>query len=273
MRKYIWAIILLAGLAPACSKSITPMPAPVASFTLDGDTASTVSFGTYDGYSLINNSTNVDSLRWDFGNDSTYTSREVWLSYPKSGNYVLTLTVYNGDGKKSVMTKHISVFDRVIKSVIITSLNMNSYGLYQSWGYPSFGKVNAWVGVQQAFPGQSYIVQSDGTFNASFAYRSPVQQNVDSTSVPITFAVPGKWVLDIPTLNMSNGSLGYGFNLYVQSGGNTYTLSSTYWAQSGPSFSTNAYNASQTLNLTNMSFKMRTGGPGVEVDYIGDYEQ
>jgi hypothetical protein len=273
MRNYFYLILLLTGLASACNKSVTALPAPVASFTLDGDTTSTVSFGTYDGYSLINNSTNVDSCRWDFGNDSTYTSNEVWLSYPRSGNYTLTLTVYNAGGKKSVMTKHISVYDRVIRSVVITSLDMNLGGLFQSWGYPSFGKVNAWVGIQQAVAGQSYTVQGDGTFNAPFVYKTGVQQNVDSTSVPVTFPVPGKLILDIPTLNMLNSGLGYGFNLYVQSGGSTYTLNSTYWAQSGYSFSTTAYNASNTLNLTNMSFKLRTGGAGVEVDFLGDYEQ
>ena len=274
MKKRCWIFIALIGSLASCQKEATTYPAPTASFTLNGDTASTISLGTYDSYSLINNSTNTDSCRWDFGNDSTYTANEVWLYYPKSGNYTLTLTVYNAGGQKSVMTKQISVYDRVIKQISISSLDMNANGYYQSFGYPAFGKVNAWVGIQQAIPGQTYSVLSDGTFDAPFVYKSPVQQNVDSTNAPITIAVPGKLVLDIPTLNRANGGLGYGFNLYVVSGGTTYTLNSTYWAQTGYSFKTNAYNNQNTLNSGGGSFKLQTGGAGfVEVDFLGDYEQ
>jgi hypothetical protein len=267
MKEHLWVIILIPTLILSCNKSMVNTP-PVAGFTIDGDTSSTLTTATYDGYSLINNSTNADSCVWNFGNDSIYRVNDVWLYYPRSGNYTLTLTAYAA-GKKSVSTRQVHVYDRVLRQVVITSLNMNTGGVYQSWGYPAFNRVNAWVGIQQAVPGQHYTVLSDGTFDAPFIYRSPIQQNVDSTSAPITIAVPGRTIIDIPTFNRGPG---YGFNLYVQNSTGTYLLNSTYWAE-GLSTSGNGYSSSGQLDPNGASFVIHTGNLGVGVAFIADYEQ
>ena len=270
MEKQLWLTILIAAMVSSCTKSSKVTP-PVASFTIDGDSSATLTTGTYDGYSLINNSTNADSCVWNFGNDSIYRGDNVWLTYPISGNYTLTLTAY-ASGKKSISTRQVHVYDRVLRQVVITSLNMNVGGIFQSWGYPTFNKVNTWVGIQDGLPGQHYAVLSDGTFDAPFVYKSPVRQNVDSTSAPIAIAVPGRTVIDIPTLNRAKGGPGYGFNLYVQNSSVTYLMNSTYWA-GGFSTSGNGYNSSGQLNPSGASFVIHTGNFGVGVDFIADYEQ
>jgi PKD repeat protein len=269
-------ILLMTGFAAlilgACRKSAgTGAPPPIASFSFDGDTSSSLAMPAFGGYSLINNSSNIDSCVWDFGNDSVYHTNEAWLTYSKPGNYTLTLTVY-GDGRKSVSNRQIHVYGMVLKQVVISLLDLNANGIYQTYfGYPSFNKVNVWVGVQQALFNHQYSVLPDGTFNAPFIYKSPVQTGIDSTNVPISFQVPGKLAFD----SAAHGIGGeYGFNIYSQNNSGTFTLGSTYWAQNGYSSSCNNCLTADNRFNPNGSYVLRTGFEAmVDMSFISDFEQ
>ncbi len=125
----------------------------------------------------------------DFGNDSVYHTNGAWLTYQKPGNYTLTLTVY-----MAVEGGRCHASDPCLWHGTQTGRHQSpgseSSGLYQTYfGYPYFNKVNVWVGVQQALFNHHYAVLPDGTFDASFFYKSPTQIGVDSTNAPISFQV------------------------------------------------------------------------------------
>jgi PKD repeat protein len=116
-----------------------------ASFSVVADTLNNIiTIGTYEQYQLINTSTNADSYSWNFGNDSTSVNETPIISHPKSGSYVITLTVQNTGGQKSTITKNVKVLDRVIKQVVITGLaELINYPLSQT--SQSFNNSNVWV--------------------------------------------------------------------------------------------------------------------------------
>jgi hypothetical protein len=248
----------------ACKKDNSSLIAPIANFTVDGDTSHSFTIGTYDQYSLINNSTNGDSFIWDLGNGTTSKDREIVLTYPKAGTYHLTLTAINKDGNKSVLSKSIKVVNPVLKQVVINRLNWNSgWGRPAEW--PRFTKANVWVEIVKAEPNQDYAVLSNGSFDAPVIYKSPVASNIDSSAVPIVFDIPQKIVLDIPTLTLRYGykGRGYGFNLYAQDATGTYLLSSNFWSGVG-----SVYRGSIPKN----TFTIATGILGSSIDFNGDYE-
>ena len=252
MNNKLFIIVIILISSASCKKDnnpATPVALPTASFAVIGDTVSNViTIGTYDQYQLINNSTNANSYLWNFGNDSTSNKETPVLSYPKSGSYVLTLTVQNATVQKSTVTKKVKVLDRVVKQVIIT-------GLAQLINYPlsltsqSFKNSNVWVelklttnNIVYPYPTGSTVVNT--SFNAPIIYQSTVVSNFDSTKVPYTINVTSKIILDYPSVMLwnfnpqsANKNFGYGLELYAQKINETYLLSSSYegfyQAQSG----------------------------------------
>lgn len=242
MDNKLFIIVIFLISSASCKKDSpsTPVILPTASFSVIGDTLSNViNIGTYDQYQLINNSTNANSYLWNFGNDSTSNKETPVLSYPKSGSYVLTLTVQNATGQKSTVTKNVKVLDRVVKQVIIT-------GLAQLINYPlslssqSFNNSNVWVELKLTtnntvypYPTSSTVVNT--SFNAPIIYQSAVVSNFDSTKVPYTINVTSKIILDYPSVMLwnfssesANKNFGYGLELYAQKTNGTYLLSSSY---------------------------------------------
>jgi PKD repeat protein len=208
------------------------LPLPTASFSVVGDTLNNViTMGTYDQYQLINNSTNADSYSWNFGNDSTSNRETPVLSYPKSGNYVVTLTAQNATGQKSTIIKNVKVLNRVIRQVVIKGLtNFNSSSL-QTLNNPNVWAVIKLGGNNVIYP---QPVGQNSSFNAPIVYQSPVQ-NIGSANLPFTFNVTNKIVLDFPALAtlIEKGlagykGIGYGLELYAQDNSGTYLLSSSY---------------------------------------------
>jgi PKD repeat protein len=253
------ALLIVAG----CKKEKLLTPNPIANFTLDGDTSQSLTIGTFDTYSLINNSSNAESVVWDFGNGVISRNQETAVYYTKSGNYLLTLAATNKDGKISVLSKKIRVVDRVLKQVTISSLNWKS-ALAASTNYPNGNKINVWVEILQGAPNQTYQYLNIGTFDAPLIYKSPVAVNVDTAAVPMVFNVSSKIVIDISVLTFGYGykGLGYGINLYAQDAANTYLLSSTYWGGG-----VNYYGSIPKNNFT-----IHSGTMGSDLALICDYE-
>jgi hypothetical protein len=263
MNRALLGLTLIILSITACKKDNSSLIAPIVDFSIDGDTSHSLTIGTYDQYSLINNSTNADSFLWDLGNGTTSKDRDIVLTYPKSGTYKVTLTAINRDGNKSVLSKSIKVVSPILKQVVIKSLNWNSgFGRPVIW--PIFIKANVWVEIVKAKPNQDYPLLSNGSFDAPVIYKSRIASNIDSSAVPIVFDIPQKIVLDIPTLTLRYGykGRGYGFNLYAQDATGTYLLSSTFW---GVGFS---YRGSIPSN----TFTIMTGILGSSIDFNGSYE-
>lgn len=246
-----------------CKKHNSFTPSPEASFTIAGNTSSSVTMGPYDQFSLTNNSMNADTYVWDFGNGTRSTQKEAVLQYTSAGTYMVTLTA-SKNGKTSVTSKKVRVVDPVAKQIVVSKLSWNSgWGRPTSW--PAFSKANVWVEIVKGAPNQSYPVLSDGTFAAPLIYKSSIANNIDSTAVPLAFAIPQKTVIDIPTLKQQYGynGVGYGINLYAQDATGTYLLASNFW--SGVS---TTYQGSYTEN----KFTITMGALGFSIELSGDYE-
>lgn len=263
MKTFLVFLFALVVLTTSCKKENTSTPEPQASFTVDGNSSSSIKIGPYDQFSLINTSVNADSYVWDFGNGTTSTKKEAVLQYTSAGTYTVTLTA-SKNGKTSVATMKVTVADPVVKQVVISNLSWNSgWGRPTSW--PSFTKANVWVEIVKGAPNQTYPVLNNGSFAAPLVYKSSIANNVDSTAVPLTFAVPQKTVIDMPTLKLQYGyhGIGYGINLYAQDATGTYLLASNFW--SGVS---TTYQGSYNDN----KFTITVGFLGASVQLVGDYE-
>lgn len=243
MDNKLFIIVFILITSASCKKDnspANPVKLPTANFSVISDILNNViTIGTYDQYQLINNSSNANLYSWNFGNDSTSNNETPILSYPKSGNYLLTLTVQNAIGQKSTVTKNVKVLDRVVKQVIITGLaQLINYPLSQT--AQSFKNSKVWVELKLTtnntvypFPTDSQVVNT--SFNAPIIYQSALVLNFDSTKVPYTINVNSKIILDYPSVRLwnfnpqfANKNFGYGLELYAQNTNGTYLLSSSY---------------------------------------------
>ncbi len=187
--------------------------------------------GTYDQYELTDASTNASTYHWDFGDDSTSTLQNPILWYPRSGTYILSLSIVDGNGHKSTATRQVKVLDRVIKQVSIDGLTDHFQQVRHSLDHSSIWAVIKLGGNNATYPFPTDLNQS---FNAPIIYQSPVVANADSLQLPFTFNVPGKMIVDFPALttNWENGlgyqGVGYGLELYARDSTGTYLLSTSY---------------------------------------------
>jgi PKD repeat protein len=242
MRKTLFLVTLVAGVT-ACHKDAT-LPLPTASFSINGDSSQTYIAGTYDGFTVTNNSLNAQSYLWDLGNGITFTTKEFSYSYPKSGRYKITLTSINADDRRTQVVKTVTIKDRILKQIVITSINFKSALGFLKTTYPA-GKANIWVEIQQAEPGRwDYQPLSNGGYDVPVVYKSDVVPNADSKSVPVTLIVSKKIVIDIATLS---GGMGYGLNLFAQDATGTYLLTSSYGSGIGNAAYGNIHSGKYTV--------------------------
>ncbi len=66
----------------------------------------------------INNTTNIQSVLWDFGDGTTSTEQNPIHEYATAGTYTVTLTVTYHDGNTQTITKEIEVFGKPPKLII-----------------------------------------------------------------------------------------------------------------------------------------------------------
>ncbi|UOQ73196.1 PKD domain-containing protein [Hymenobacter cellulosilyticus] len=117
MKKLVMGVALL-GLLTACQKE-DEAPAAEPGFTFRGSTIDALDIATHDTCSLFNKSKNAQSFLWDFGNGVTSEAKQPVLSYDKPGNYIVTLTTTNQEGRKTSISKTVQVRDLVVKRIML----------------------------------------------------------------------------------------------------------------------------------------------------------
>lgn len=227
----------------SCKKDSAPLLKPEANFSVGeyggfNETYTDTAFiiGTHDALVLRNQSTNADSIIWNFGNGKTATDNNTLLTYDSSGNYNVSLTAYNKNGTVSMTSKNIIVMERVLKSFSINNLEINKFAPSQN-GLPVFTKINLWLEVKFSHV-NSDTHTSNGDILAPVVYKSPVFTNIDSSfHSSINFSLNGteKVIINAPVNNYDYTSTGRGIiiNLYGQDNSGTYLLSSSAWSGTG----------------------------------------
>lgn len=127
--KLMFLTILMVAIYSCSKEKINP----ISSFTLNGDTISTLKVGTFDDFGVASNSINSVSVLWDFGDGRTSKEHEFILSYPKSGTYTLKLIARNNNGRFTESSKKIVVLDRVLNLIEIKSVSWDTTNTTQGW--------------------------------------------------------------------------------------------------------------------------------------------
>lgn len=246
----------------SCSKE------PLSSFSfLANDTATVLTLGTFDEFTVINDSKYSNSVFWDFGDGRTSTDNEVLLSYPESGTYILKLFAKNSAGE-SVSTKKVIVKDRVLRYIKINLVQWDKSNLTEPW--PRVDKVDIFFQIQ-LFTDNS--VNADGFYyNCPILYTSPIAENITNpylspTKPSIYIPINEKVILNKNLVQFAYGKLNnaYLFSIRARdSDGNTYRLIDNTWV--GASFGI------VEDDIKSNSFKIFQGGV-TSYDMFCDFEE
>jgi len=236
-------LLIFVMLVVSC-KSDLVTPQPKADFSIDGTAATTVTIGTNDALYPENRSSNATSVIWDFGNGTTSTDQHPKVTYSARGNYDLTLTAFGQNGSKNVIKKNVVVKERILKSIQLYNIYLNSYLAGQASGvtFPVFSKLDLWIELKFS---QGPIQRSSNyDIIAPTIFKTPIYHDVDSTlhsNLIYDLPQPQNTVINYPVSDedfYQNG-LGLFANMYGTDGTNTYLLFSSSWSGFGFSGSTN----------------------------------
>ncbi len=240
---FLSILLAFVALVVSCKSDVISLQ-PKASFSIDGTDVESVTIGTHDAFYPENLSSNATSVVWDFGNGTTSTDEHPKVTYAINGNYNLTLTAFGQGGTKNVIKKTVVVKERILKTIQLDKISLNSYLAEQAAGitFPVFSKLDLWVelkfsqGIVQRTSNHDIVAptifrtpiyaQIDSSFHSTLAYSLPQTQNV-VISYPVN------------DIDFYQGGLGLVANLYGTNGTNTYLLFSTSWSGFAFSGSTN----------------------------------
>ncbi len=244
------SLLLSLALVVSCRSDLVTLQ-PKADFSIGG-TATSVTIGTHDALYPENLSSNATSVVWDFGNGTTSTDQHPKVTYSTSGNYDLTLTAFGQEGSKNVIKKTVVVKERILKSIQLEKVHLNSYLAGQAAGvtFPVFSKLDLWVEIKFS---QGPVQRSSGfDIVAPTIFKTPIYA-VDSAlqstliyNLPQSQDVVVNYPVDDP--DFYQGGFGLVANMYGTDGANTYLLFSSSWSGFGfsgstsPAFS-NSFNA------------------------------
>lgn len=207
----------------SCSKQ------PLSSFSFQAnDTINVLTTGTFDEFTVINDSKYSNSVFWDFGDGRTSTDNEVLLSYSESGTYILKLAAKNNVGE-SISTKKIIVKDRVLRYIKVNYVQWDKSNLTEPW--PRGDKVDIY------FQMQLFTDNSSNTggffYNCPILYTSQIVENIinnyspprPSIFIPVTEKIIIQKNLVRQAFGYENLNKAYLFSIMAKdSGGNTYRL-------------------------------------------------
>jgi hypothetical protein len=246
MERVFLLFILIAAVLFACKKESNTAVQPVAKFSVGrigedylsyggyGD-SSFFAMGTKDTYNLINQSTNTDSILWDFGNGIKSNSTNPLFPSERVGTYKVTLTAFK-NGRRSTASKQIAVHDRVVKSFSINDLQLNKFLRGQN-RFPTFSKVNLWMEIKYSQGPDA--VTPNGDVLAPTIYKSPIFENVDSSfHSSLAYTLLERVIIYFPVNNQNYPLTGRGtfVNLYAQDNSGSYLLTSSTWFTDGLQF-------------------------------------
>lgn len=254
--------IFLLLVLSSCSKQ------PLSSFSfLTNDTISVLTTGTYDEFTVINDSKYSNSVFWDFGDGRTSTENEILLSYPESGTYILKLVAKNNVGE-SISTKKIIVKDRVLRYIKVNLVQWDKSNLTEPW--PRVDKVDIYFQIQ-LFTDNS--INTDGFYyNCPILYTSPIAENITNPyrsplKPSIYISVTKKIILNKNLVQFAYGNLNnaYLFSIMARdSDGNNYRLIDNTWV--GASFGI------MVDDIKSNSFNIFQGGI-TSYDMVCDFEE
>jgi PKD repeat protein len=139
--------------------------------------------GTGDSIQLTNTSTSGSSVKWDLGNGTTATTNNVGLSFSKSGNYKVTLTITAKDGKAASLSKTVLVQDRVLKNIIINKVYWNTKPNqidHFNYVWPESPTADLFVRMQVYKVGEN--IKNGLLTNSEVLYDSPLLSGVSNNS-------------------------------------------------------------------------------------------
>lgn len=243
MKRFLLIMFLISSILFSCRKNVTSTGKPEAKFSIGivgegsltfggyGDSSFFI-MGTHDTYNLINQSTNADSVLWDFGNGKTSNSLNPIFPSDSAGNFQVTLTAFNKNGSKSTASKKITVLERVLKSISINNLGLNNFTPNQA-ALPIFSKVDLWFEIkysQKADP-----IASNGEILAPVIFKSPVFTDVDSSfhsSLTYTLPETDKVIINCPVNGFyiyPDTGRGTIVSLYAKDNSGTYLIATNGW--------------------------------------------
>jgi hypothetical protein len=192
MRKiYIVILSSLILINVGCKKQNTPEPLLKASFDINYMDTVVFKIGTGDSIQLTNTSTSAASVKWDLGNGTTATTNNVGLSFSKSGNYKVTLTITAKDGKAASLSKTVVVQDRVLKNIIINKVYWNTKPNqidHFNYVWPESPTADLFVRMQVYKAGET--IKNGLLTNSEILYDSPLLSGVSNNSTtPININV------------------------------------------------------------------------------------
>lgn len=221
------------------------------------DTSAVITIGTYDQISLKNLSDNASDFRWDLGDGTTSKEESPLLSYPKSGEYNVTLTATAANGQLIQRSKKFMVLDRVLKQVKITRLNFNSnFDKSPNWPDQKIANVEA---VIKKIDADKFPAFANNDYLGEIIYQSAPKALKSNLSETVEIPVVEKIVVDLNMLR--NGK--YGINLYASDSQNKYILTSS-WG-SGVGFSYDG-------NIISRNFVVKSGFIGNSIELVCVFE-
>ncbi|MFC4143498.1 PKD domain-containing protein [Pedobacter mendelii] len=262
----IICLILVTILFNNCKKEPVVNYSPVLNFGIYNidrnenlilDTSTNITIATNELFSIKNLSANTTSYILDFGDGQTSIQKEPVLSYKQPGTYTLTLSAVGENGLKNSVTKKIKVLERVLKKIIINSLNWNS-NLSSNLNWSNDKTADVYVEIKSLSANQSPQF-NNGDFNGETFYKTSITKNIKQNQTPIEFDVKTKKVLDMTS--MVKGK--YGFNLYTEDPSVKYLLLSTWASGVGYNYK---------CNVDSNKFVVTSSFNGNSIQFIFDYE-
>lgn len=262
--KLIVLVILMAAIYSCSNDAI----APVSSFSLNGDTISTLKVGTFNEFRVTNNSINADSVLWDLGDGRTSKENEFLVSYPKSGTYTLKLIAKNSNGSFRTTSKKIVVLDRVLKRIEISAVYWDPTNTTQGWPTTN-SNVDIYFQIQQF---TDKTMDPIGIYpKCPVLYTSPIVKNISNQTYrpkdPITFYPDQKFIINKalvhnPYYGESNAYL---FSVMAKDiDGKIYCLANSAFVGEAFGF--------QRDNVTENSFTIIGGAVGTYFKLVGTFE-
>ncbi|WPU95709.1 PKD domain-containing protein [Mucilaginibacter sabulilitoris] len=171
---------------------------PKADFLFRNINSESFKVGTNDTLVLANASKGFNAVRWNLGNGTIATGKNVLCSFSKPGTYTVTLTVKSENGDSSAIQKKIVVADRILKKIIIKSVFWDTKSDdIDNFNYlwPADNKADLNIKLQSYTQGD--VIQHGILINSPVLYASsPIKNVSNKTEIPLEISVAKRVVLD-----------------------------------------------------------------------------